>query len=128
MLRFVINDWCAAVWYVSPKPFKGNSLLPPGAFSSPIGLGFKEAGGLRLREPRLVVTAEGIEEQLLASRAIRLVIAVHPSPPLGLAERDPFAGLVAGPGEAHGRPPGSLDGEEIAALGTEEGGDCQGLE
>ena len=75
------------------KEFEGNCLPPPGAFSSPIGLGFRrEAWRLGLAEPLLHVTAERVDQQQLAGEAVGLVVAVHPAPPLRLAQRDPVAG------------------------------------
>lgn len=59
-----------------------------------------ETGRLGLPEPLLDVAAEGIDEHELASGAIRLVIGVHPAPPLRLAQRDPVGRPIAGPGEA----------------------------
>jgi hypothetical protein len=50
------------------QPQRRNCLPPPGALSSPIGLGlgFREAWRLGLAEPLLHVTAEGIDEHQLA--------------------------------------------------------------
>jgi ParB/RepB/Spo0J family partition protein len=84
----------------SPHEVQRNCLPPPGALSSPIGRGFREAWRLGLAEPLLHVTAERVDQQQLAGGAIRLVIAVHPAPPLRLVQRDPVGRPIAGPGEA----------------------------
>jgi len=67
-----------------------------------LGLGLTETGWLGLPEPLLDVAAEGIDGQEPAGGAIRLVIAVHPAPPLRLAQRDPVGGRVTGTSKAQG--------------------------
>jgi hypothetical protein len=57
-----------------------------GALSSPIGLGFSEAWRLGLPEPLLDVAAEGIDEQQLASGAIRFVVTIHQPTPVDLPQ------------------------------------------